>query len=79
MNDHLRSDYADLKNIGDASAGGGTITGAAFLGNFVDGVPWAHIDIAGTAYWDKDRPHLPKGPSGYGVRLIVDLLRSWGK
>jgi leucyl aminopeptidase len=79
INDHLKSDYADLKNIADASAGAGTITGAAFLGNFVDGVPWAHIDIAGTAYWEKDRPHLPKGPSGYGVRLIVDLLRSWGK
>ncbi|MBM3286626.1 MAG: leucyl aminopeptidase [Candidatus Eisenbacteria bacterium] len=78
MNDHLKSDFADLKNIGDASAGGGTIIGGAFLGNFVDGIPWAHIDIAGTAYWEKDRPHLPKGPSGYGVRLIVDLLRHWG-
>jgi leucyl aminopeptidase len=77
MNDHLKSDYADLKNIADSSAGGGTITGAAFLGNFVEGIPWAHIDIAGTAYWEKDRPHLPKGPSGFGVRLIVDLLRSW--
>jgi leucyl aminopeptidase len=79
INDHLKSDYADLKNIADAGAGAGTITGAAFLGSFVDGVPWAHIDIAGTAYWEKDRPHLPKGPSGYGVRLIVDLLRTWDK
>jgi len=77
MGDHLKSDFADLKNIGDGSAGAGTIAAAAFLGNFVDGTPWAHLDIAGTAYWEKDRPYLPKGPSGFGVRLLVDLLRSW--
>ncbi|MBD3161437.1 MAG: leucyl aminopeptidase [Candidatus Eisenbacteria bacterium] len=79
MNDHLKTDFADLKNIGDGSAGAGTIVGGAFLSNFVDGIPWAHVDIAGTAWWDRDRPHLPKGPTGYGVRLIVDLLRNWKK
>jgi leucyl aminopeptidase len=77
MGEHLKSDFADLKNIADGSAGAGTIVGAAFLGNFVEGVPWAHIDIAGTAWWEKDRPYLPKGPSGFGVRLIVDMLRAW--
>lgn len=77
MNEHLKSDFADLKNIADSSAGGGTIAGAAFLGNFVEGVPWAHLDIAGTAYWEKDRPYLPKGPSGFGVRLLIELLRNW--
>jgi leucyl aminopeptidase len=77
MGEHLKSDFADLKNIGDGSAGAGTIAAAAFLSNFVDGTPWAHLDIAGTAWWEKDRPYVPKGPSGYGVRLLVDLLRSW--
>jgi leucyl aminopeptidase len=77
IGEHLKSDFADLKNIADGGAGAGTIVGAAFLGNFVDGVPWAHIDIAGTAWWDKDRPYLPKGPSGFGVRLIVEMLRAW--
>lgn len=77
MADHLKSDFADVKNIADGSAGAGTIAGAAFLANFVDSTPWAHIDIAGTAWWEKDRPHLPKGPSGYGVRLLAELLRSW--
>jgi leucyl aminopeptidase len=77
MNDHLKSDFADLKNIADGSAGAGTIVGGAFLSQFVDQVPWAHVDIAGTAWWEKDRPYLPKGPSGYGVRLITDLLSNW--
>ena len=77
MNEHLKSSFADLKNIGDAGAGAGTIVGGAFLSNFVHQVPWAHIDIAGTAWWEKDRPYLPKGPSGYGVRLVLDALRAW--
>lgn len=75
--EHLKSDCADLKNIADGGAGGGTIAGGAFLAQFVDNVPWAHIDIAGTAWWEKDRPHLPKGPSGYGVRLLLDLLEGY--
>jgi leucyl aminopeptidase len=77
MNEHLKSDFADLKNIADGGAGAGTIVGGAFLSNFVDSVPLAHIDIAGTAWWEKDRPYLPKGPSGYGVRLVLDALRRW--
>jgi leucyl aminopeptidase len=75
--EHLRSDTADLKNIPDTSAGAGTIAGGAFLKEFVGETPWAHVDIAGTAWWDKDRPHLPKGPSGYGVRLLLDLLEGY--
>ncbi|MFN8547911.1 MAG: leucyl aminopeptidase [Candidatus Eisenbacteria bacterium] len=77
--EHLKSDCADLKNIADGNAGGGTIAGGVFLSQFVDEVPWAHIDIAGTAWWDKDRPHLPKGPSGFGVRLLLDLLAGYGR
>jgi leucyl aminopeptidase len=76
--EHLKSEVADLKNIADGNAGGGTIAGGAFLREFVEETPWAHIDIAGTAWWEKDRPHLPKGPSGFGVRLLLDLIESYG-
>jgi leucyl aminopeptidase len=75
--DHLKGEVADLKNIADANAGGGTIAGGAFLREFVNDTPWAHVDIAGTAWWEKDRPHLPKGPSGYGVRLLLDLVEGY--
>jgi leucyl aminopeptidase len=78
FSDHLKGEAADLKNIADTNAGGGTIAGGAFLREFVDETPWAHIDIAGTAWWEKDRPHLPKGPSGYGVRLLLDLIEGYG-
>ena len=68
----LKSPIADLKNVGgDAS----TIVGALFLGEFVDGIPWAHLDIAGPAFADKDMPLAPRGATGYGVRLLVEYLR----
>jgi len=76
--DHLKGEVADLKNIGDANAGAGTIAGGVFLKEFVGETPWAHIDIAGSAWWDKDRPLLPKGPSGFGVRLVCDWLGALG-
>ena len=75
--EHLKTPFADLKNIADGNAGGGTIAGGAFLAEFVEGRPWAHVDIAGTAWWDKDRPHIPKGASGYGVRLLIDLIEGY--
>jgi len=75
--EHMKSPFADLKNIADGNAGAGTIAGGAFLAEFVEGRPWAHLDIAGTAWWDKDRPHIPKGASGYGVRLLLDLIESY--
>jgi len=75
--EHMKSETADLKNIADPTAGGGTIAGGVFLREFVEGIAWAHVDIAATAWWDKDRPHLPKGPSGYGVRLLLDLLEGY--
>jgi leucyl aminopeptidase len=71
--DDLKSSIADLKNVGgDAS----TIIGALFLGEFVDGVPWAHLDIAGPAFADKDLALAPRGATGYGVRLLVEYLRA---
>ena len=69
----LESDIADMKNIGPREAG--AITAAQFLKRFVGETPWAHLDIAGTAWTDKARPTVPKGATGYGVRLLDRLVR----
>jgi leucyl aminopeptidase len=68
----IKSDIADMKNSAgrDASA----ITAAQFLQRFVAGTPWAHLDIAGTAWTDKDTALVPKGASGFGVRLLSELV-----
>ncbi len=69
----LRSDFADLRNIGDGNAG--TIIGGAFLKRFVPaGVPWAHIDIAGTAWDEKPSAHRGAGATLAGARLLVEWL-----
>jgi leucyl aminopeptidase len=68
--------YGDLDNAPEARKAG-TIVGAAFLSNFVGDTPWAHLDIAGSA-WDLGRTYVGKGASGYGVRLLVELARSYG-
>jgi leucyl aminopeptidase len=65
----INSDIADMKNIGGGRAGG-SITAAQFLQRFVNGKPWAHLDIAGMAWTSKDSPTIPKGASAYGVRLL---------
>jgi len=65
---------ADLTNAA-AKRKAGTIYAAAFLEEFVDGVPWAHLDIAGTS-WDVGREYVGSGPTGFGVRLLVELARS---
>ena len=70
----LKSDVADIKNSGGRAAG--TITGAAFLKAFAGEKPWAHLDIAGTAWEERGRPGIPKGGSGVGVRLLIDFLRA---
>ena len=63
--EQLKSDIADLTNTGGRPAG--SITAAMFLREFTGGLPWAHIDIAGTAWMDEARPYLPKGPSGVEI------------
>ncbi len=68
--------YADLDNAPEARKAG-TIMGASFLQSFVGETPWAHLDIAGSA-WDLGRAYVGKGASGYGVRLLVELARSYG-
>ena len=69
----LESHIADMKNIGPREAG--AITAAQFLKRFVGETAWAHLDIAGTAWTDKARPTVPKGATGYGVRLLDRLVR----
>ncbi len=65
----IDSDAADVKNIGGGRAAG-SIIGAQFLQRFVNEVPWAHLDIAGTAWSTKDAPTVPKGATAFGVRLL---------
>jgi len=71
----IKGTYGDLDNAPEARKAG-SIVGAAFLSNFVGAVPWAHLDIAGSA-WDLGRAYAAKGASGYGVRLLVELARSY--
>ncbi|MGI8742176.1 MAG: leucyl aminopeptidase [Bryobacteraceae bacterium] len=71
----LKSEYADLQNIG--SRWGGSITAAMFLREFAGETPWVHLDIAGTAYLDDAKPYLSKGPTGVGMRTFVKLAMSW--
>jgi leucyl aminopeptidase len=68
----LKSDIADMKNIGGRA--GGAVTAAQFIQRFVDGCPWAHLDIAGTAWSSKDKPTTPKGATAFGVRLLDTLV-----
>jgi len=68
----IDSPIADMKNIGGAF--GGSITAAQFIQRFVNKVPWAHIDIAGTAWAEEARGSHPKGATGYGIRLLNRLV-----
>jgi len=73
----VKGTYADLDNAPEARKAG-SIVGGTFLENFAGGLPWAHLDIAGSA-WDLGRPYVGKGASGYGVRLLVALARSFAE
>ncbi len=73
----LDSTVADVKNIG-GSNGGGALTAGLFLKEFVaEGIPWAHVDIAGPSFSDTPFEEHPKGASGFGVRLLVDLVENF--
>jgi leucyl aminopeptidase len=72
--DDLKSAVADLKNVGGGFAG--AITAGLFLQEFVDSGAWAHLDIAGPAFADKDWAYCPKGGTGFGVRTLVRYLMS---
>jgi leucyl aminopeptidase len=71
----LKSDFADLPNIGGRP--GGSITAAMFIRDFVNEIPWVHLDIAGTAWLDDAKPYMAKGATGVGVRTFVRLAQDW--
>jgi leucyl aminopeptidase len=68
----IKSDIADIKNVGGRKAG--TITAAAFIKEFADGISWAHLDIAGTAWGDEAKPFRSKGPTGVAVRTLLNFV-----
>lgn len=73
--EYLKSDVADIKNTGGKT--GSLVTAAYFLYEFAEKTPWVHLDIASTAWIEKDKPYMPKGASGIGVRLLLDLIKNW--
>ena len=75
---HIESEIADMKNVG-APGQAGALSAALLLAEFVDDVPWAHLDIAGPARSYDDKGWLRKGGTGFGVRLLVDLLSRFEK
>jgi leucyl aminopeptidase len=75
--EHIKSDFADIKNIGNRY--GGAITAAKFLEEFIDKTPWVHLDIAGTSETDKEKGYLVKGATGVPVRTLVNLILSLAK
>ena len=68
----LKSEIADIKNVG--GRWGDAVAAAMFLKRFVGDLPWAHVDIAGPAWIPKAQDYLPAGPTGVGVRLLVETL-----
>jgi leucyl aminopeptidase len=71
--EYIKSDVAELKNSGGKT--GSLVTAAYFLKEFAGDTPWVHLDIAGTAWTEKDKPYVPKGATGIGVRLLLNLLK----
>ncbi len=69
----IRSDIADMKNVG-SGRGAGSTAGAIFLKRFIKNTIWMHLDIAGVTWAKSDRPMTPKGGSGFGVRLLDELV-----
>jgi leucyl aminopeptidase len=74
--EQLKSEIADFTNTGGRPAG--SITAALFLNEFTGGLPWVHLDIAGTAWAEESKPYLPKGPTGVAVRTLAELAFSFG-
>ena len=70
--EYLKSDIADMKNAGGRT--GSLMAAGYFLKEFTGETPWVHLDIAGTAWNEKEKPYIPKGSTGVGVRLIIDFL-----
>lgn len=75
----IKTPNADISNTGNERYRAGSITAAFFLKNFVGNVPWAHLDIAGTAFNVPDISYYRSGATGFGVRLLVDAIMHWDK
>jgi leucyl aminopeptidase len=75
MRKELDSEIADMKNVGGDN--GGSITAALFLDEFTAGLPWAHIDMAGTARMEADDLWRCKGATGYGARLLIEVMMNF--
>ncbi|MFQ5904805.1 MAG: M17 family metallopeptidase, partial [Candidatus Binatia bacterium] len=73
--EEIKSSVADIKNIGGSY--GGAITAALILQEFVSDIPWAHLDIAGPAFADKEMLTCPKGGTGFGVRTLLKFLSTF--
>ncbi len=73
----IKSQVADIKNVGDKRYMAGTTTAGFFLQNFVGDVPWVHLDIAGTAFNVPDISYFRSGATGFGVRLLIEFLMGW--
>jgi hypothetical protein len=71
----IDSPVADMKNVGPRE--GGTLTAGLFLQEFVDGVPWAHLDIAGPAFIGEEDGYMPRGGTGFGVRTLLELAEGF--
>lgn len=71
----LKSDIADIKNVASKKYGG-TIIGGLFLKEFVKDIPWVHLDIAGTAFFEEEHYYIKKGATGFGIRLLIDFLKN---
>jgi len=70
--DLIKSDIADVKNVGNRTAG--SITAGYFLKHFAESVPWAHLDIAGTAWTEEEKSYIARGATGFGVRLMASFV-----
>lgn len=68
----VKGTIADIQNM-SSGKGGGAITGAMFIREFTNDLPWVHLDIAGTAWYDDAKAWMPKGATGVGVRTLIDL------
>lgn len=73
----VKSEVADIKNVGEPGGLAGTIAGASFLKNFISETKWAHVDIAGTAYNGRQKDYFCYGATGAGVRLVIQTLMNW--
>ncbi len=76
--EEIKGETSDLKNLAyNNGRYAGVITGAAFIGSFVEQAAWAHLDIAGVSWYEKERFYIKKGATGWGVRMLVEMMESF--